>query len=575
MSDKSVDVKVTISAKNATGPGIKAAEEALSKVARPREAMFAPLAGSATRKVVPSAQDAAWIAAALAKMGPPKPLPTFGQPIVGAGTSAGGGGVGVVVGGAAGLTGGPGGGGGSGLLASVKELTNGLKEMRLSLALGAAAVSHFVAEGAPLTWRTFTGSITLLGDQVAQIMIPAFLTASQHLQNAATWVENLDEGTKKLIGDWAGLGATVLVGGAILGTVGPIFVTLAMGVWHVGTALFATGKAILYYNSLCTAAAAKSAILTGWNWLASLSFVGLGTAIRGAAAASLAFAVTPLGLALIGVAATVGVLTNGFGLLGSSIASASGNASDLQERISRLQEPGGRVTRADFQSLTSNARTMIEGTTPANRESTRDWMLQWRQQELQTIMRAGPSALESRIESALEAPTSSFGLPVGGAIAAGQRRDRIRPILQQAGLAPDEVERRLGQMSLWSAFSTMSQTDRRAQSVIGSQSDRAAVVAAEIETIRRTFEQGVPGLFAGLKSAAPMQAQMFQSGSDAWYQVLQETLSRGPIEQQHLYNIMLATQMQVEKLTGIEGALGARGRAAGGAALAVGGAGGP
>lgn len=111
--------------------------------------------------------------------------------------------------------------------------TRAIRSASLAILGASAAATGFVAAGNPLLFRTFTGSIQLLGTRISTLLIPAFLQASAVIQGWAETIKNLSPETKAFLG-------SVLKWGGILVIGTTIFVKL----WDAGSALYRIFQAL-------------------------------------------------------------------------------------------------------------------------------------------------------------------------------------------------------------------------------------------------------------------------------------------------------------------------------------------
>lgn len=104
-----------------------------------------------------------------------------------------------------------------------KSFTQSLREARTAILAAGAAATGFLAAGNPMLFKTFTGSIQLLGARISELLIPAFLSASGVIQGWANTINSLSPATKEF------LGAVIKWGGAIVLTTVVISKIISVG----------------------------------------------------------------------------------------------------------------------------------------------------------------------------------------------------------------------------------------------------------------------------------------------------------------------------------------------------------
>ncbi len=404
------------------------------------------------------------------------------------------------------------------LVDGIQGAAQGLEKFKMAALAASVASAGMVAASAPMTWATFTGSVQLLGGQIAGMLIPAFTQASGWIQDVAGWVRDLDEATKGTIATVAKWGGGLLVGGAILGQLGAILLPAIAGVYLLGKAFIMLNGAALF---------------------------------------------TPIGLLVTGLAAVVGVvgyLTDGFGLLGDSISRAGDRATEARGQITRLGQHGALASRRDYESaLPPDVRRVIESA-PAERqrESIEAHLSAAEGRRLAILQNTpNPGALQARIEEIMMMPrrtvTDQFFADPQADSRMGERRYLIVAAMRQAGLNQQQIDSRMRGVAISDAEPPTNPAQQRAAVATSQQLSGANVLAgigSQIAVLRRIRDQGVPEIegTGGILSAAPMQARTFQTGADFYSTIMQEALGRGSLEQENMRTLIENTQRQIDEL---------------------------
>lgn len=187
----------------------------------------------------------------------------------------------------------------------LKETWDGITRIGTAAAVAQAGILGLVAAASPDAFGTFTKSLQILSGEIGLAFIPGVVKVSGLLQDAARWFRGLDRETKQNIATWATWGVGITVAGFALVKIGGMLATVVSGLAKVGLALTSLG-------------------------------------------------VGPL-LAITGLVAAVGYLTNGFGLLGNSASKAADEikrTADARQTLERLQR-GEAATGEDFRRVLS------------------------------------------------------------------------------------------------------------------------------------------------------------------------------------------------------------------------------
>jgi len=181
----------------------------------------------------------------------------------------------------------------------MKDFLGSLRNLRVAFLTAGAAATGFLAAGNPLLFRTFTGSIQLLGARISEMLIPAFLSASGTIQGWANDINNMSAATKGTIGAILKWGGAVVLVTAVASKLYGAFETM-------GTLLASLYRLGVYvYGSMAGQAAASAA----------------GSAVGGAAGSAAGGAAG--GAAAGGAASGLGAFGRLLGRIGVPIALAS------------------------------------------------------------------------------------------------------------------------------------------------------------------------------------------------------------------------------------------------------------
>lgn len=193
------------------------------------------------------------------------------------------------------------------------ELIDALKDFQrsttIAFAAATAAAAGFVQAASPTHWATLTGSIGLLAGSIGELFLPAVEKAIDFIQDLDEWFRNLDPATKEQIATWA------LWGGAILAVV------------VIGPRLVGLLRLVLGFLAPLNAAVV----------MAAGGFTGLGTSIRGATSAMMAWLAANPVTAILALAAAVAAL----GFAWDSITGrGEGLGGGLRTPVSEGEAPG-------------------------------------------------------------------------------------------------------------------------------------------------------------------------------------------------------------------------------------------